>query len=306
MPFDIATAAGSIGVGAVNNAIDIATNPIRINQQLKGQKKALQQQNAAQMDMWNRTNYEAQVQHLKNAGLNPALEYGMGGGGGVTAGSASAMPTQTGKSSGMDIAGAAQIMLMKAQTRDLNASAAEKESRIPGNQGVPEVQKADIANKGAQTALTNLQSEMQKIQNNISDVSQWYHIGKIEADWQRAVQEYRSSAAKANVDTVTQETQIKQAQAELITEYITQKALKTGIQLDKQKIQSEIGNMIATLQNADTNKQNAGTGAGRLNMDQARLLWEKTMKDVPESQKIAWETIQDILQAVIVKGAVSK
>jgi hypothetical protein len=27
------------------------------------------------MDMWNKTNYGAQVEHMKNAGLNPALMY---------------------------------------------------------------------------------------------------------------------------------------------------------------------------------------------------------------------------------------
>ena len=40
-----------------------------------------------QMDMWNATNYPAQVEQLNKAGLNPALEYGMKGGGGVTTGS---------------------------------------------------------------------------------------------------------------------------------------------------------------------------------------------------------------------------
>ena len=36
-------------------------------------------------DLWDYTNYENQKQHIKNAGFNPALMYGMGGGGGVSA-----------------------------------------------------------------------------------------------------------------------------------------------------------------------------------------------------------------------------
>ena len=36
-------------------------------------------------DMWNYSNYENQVAHMKAAGLNPALLYGNGGGGGGTA-----------------------------------------------------------------------------------------------------------------------------------------------------------------------------------------------------------------------------
>ena len=38
----------------------------------------------ANKDMWDYTNYENQVAHLEAAGLNPALLYGQGGGGGAT------------------------------------------------------------------------------------------------------------------------------------------------------------------------------------------------------------------------------
>ena len=36
-------------------------------------------------EMWDYTNYENQKKHLEAAGLNPALLYGMSGGGGATA-----------------------------------------------------------------------------------------------------------------------------------------------------------------------------------------------------------------------------
>ena len=42
-------------------------------------------------EMWNYTNYENQKRHLENAGLNPALLYGMSGGGGATATGAQGM-----------------------------------------------------------------------------------------------------------------------------------------------------------------------------------------------------------------------
>ena len=40
-------------------------------------------------EMWDYTNYENQVKHLKTAGLNPALLYGNGGSGGSAAGGGS-------------------------------------------------------------------------------------------------------------------------------------------------------------------------------------------------------------------------
>ncbi len=55
--------------------------------QQQRQMELNQQGHDLQMDMWNKTNYGAQLQHMKDAGLNPALMYGMGGGGGATTGS---------------------------------------------------------------------------------------------------------------------------------------------------------------------------------------------------------------------------
>ena len=51
------------------------------NRQFSMQKILNQQGHDLQMDMWNKTNYGAQMRHMKDAGLNPGLMYGMGGGG---------------------------------------------------------------------------------------------------------------------------------------------------------------------------------------------------------------------------------
>jgi hypothetical protein len=78
----------------------------RNNQKLMGlqnqyQRGLNQQGHDLQMDMWNKTNYGAQVEHMKNAGLNPALMYKGAGAGGTTGsqggGSASMGSSQQGK-----------------------------------------------------------------------------------------------------------------------------------------------------------------------------------------------------------------
>lgn len=81
-----------------------------------------------QMDMWNKTNYGAQVEHMKNAGLNPALMYKGAGAGGTTGsqggGSASMGSSQQGKV--MDLQNAllgAQIKGIEAKANSDNASA---------------------------------------------------------------------------------------------------------------------------------------------------------------------------------------
>jgi hypothetical protein len=81
------------------------------------------------MDMWNKTNYGAQVAQMEKAGLNPALMYGMGGGGGTTAGSQGGGNASSGGNAvqmhPMDMANLALIdaerKLKEAQARNLDS-----------------------------------------------------------------------------------------------------------------------------------------------------------------------------------------
>ena len=91
----------------------------------------MKQSKDQQLAMWNETNYGAQVSHLEAAGLNPALMYGAGGGGGsTTAGSgAGGQATASGagkqqllhdKTTPIDIA---NITVAAAQAKKLEAEA---------------------------------------------------------------------------------------------------------------------------------------------------------------------------------------
>lgn len=112
------------GAGVVNGILDLAFGKQKMKQQLKGQKQALAQSNEAQLDLWNKTNYGAQMEHLKAAGLNPGLLYGMGGAGGATTGSGGGMPSNQ-SNAGLDIMGAAQMQLIRAQAEKLEAETEE-------------------------------------------------------------------------------------------------------------------------------------------------------------------------------------
>lgn len=156
--FDIASIGTGAAAGVVNNVMDLAFGGLKQKRQLKGQKIALEQQNAANYDMWLKTNYGAQVEQLEKAGLNPGLIYGMGGGGGGTIGNASAMPSpQEGK--GMDIHGAAQLALLKAQEENIRASTNKMNIEAQKAAGVEtEALKAGIV-KTLQDAATAKSSE---------------------------------------------------------------------------------------------------------------------------------------------------
>ena len=59
-------------------------------------------------ELWDYTNYENQRKHLENAGLNAALLYGQGGGGGASAGGAQGQPAgiASGHEAGLALQGA--------------------------------------------------------------------------------------------------------------------------------------------------------------------------------------------------------
>jgi hypothetical protein len=94
--------------------------------QYQNQRGLNQQGHDLQMDMWNKTNAAAQVQHYKDAGLNPALMYGTSGATGTTGsqggGNANMGSSQQGRV--MDLSNAligAQIEGLKAKaTKDLS------------------------------------------------------------------------------------------------------------------------------------------------------------------------------------------
>jgi hypothetical protein len=92
-----------------------------MNLQMQNQAGLNRQGHDLQMDMWNKTNYGAQVGHMKDAGLNPALMYKGAGAGGTTGsqggGSASMGSSQQGRV--MDMSN----LLMGAQIKDLEANA---------------------------------------------------------------------------------------------------------------------------------------------------------------------------------------
>lgn len=115
--------------------------------QIRGQKQMSDYQQKQQMDMWNNTNYEAQKAHIEKAGLNPALLYGMSGGGGVTTGAGTATGVSGGDAANsaatqqantatlgqMALMGA-QMKLMEAQTEKTKAEA-EKISGVDTREG---------------------------------------------------------------------------------------------------------------------------------------------------------------------------
>lgn len=193
-------------------------------QQVKAQKELADYQQQQQLDMWNKTNIKAQVEHYKNAGMNPALMYGMGGGGGVTTGGGiqtgvtgatatdPSSATGTGTQLGMMLA---QQDLIKAQAENLRADTTKKLG-VDTTKTETEIQNliANTTNTNAKTTLTNLQTDFQKLENTIKTKTLDKAIARIEWEADDAFEKLQKDSRENNwgeetykisVDTVFQQ-----------------------------------------------------------------------------------------------------
>lgn len=211
--------------------------------QLNGAKQMAQLNKENQMDIWNRTNYEAQMEHIKNAGLNPALLYGKSGGGGATTGGNTvAMPTG-GTAAQVDpnakqrnMMDAAMMManldLIKSQTK-------KNEAEANATTGY----KAGEATQNIEESKSR--QAFNEINTKYANESLEWRLDKIAQESNIALGQAQSALAQGNVDS---NMGVIKAKMESIIQGATNAAIQgaameKGIQLDNAKI-NEITNDI--------------------------------------------------------------
>lgn len=217
------------GLGIINNQIQGQQNYNRTRnlmgiqlqnqqtlnaQQLRNQMLLNEQGMQQQLEMWKRTNYPAQVQMLKSAGLNPALLYGKGGMGGATSGSQTGGSAQGGSAgmgmapppNYMDIASlskiGAEIALLKAQEKKTLTEAGLGEAET-------ELRKAEMYNVHEATKLLtqqitteSMKQETIKLQNEISSVEKESKELSLKLD--KATFEAKVQTIEQNLENVKQ------------------------------------------------------------------------------------------------------
>lgn len=150
--------------------------------QIAGSKELTDYNAAKQLQMWKDTSYGAQKEQMMKAGINPALMYGMGGGGGqsnsVATGSVSSGggPSTGGEIQsmmGMGMMSAAQIALLRAQKENIEADTKNKLTDAGYTGGAKtDNTKADTVLKGSQKDKTDLEAESQELDNKIKEYLQ--------------------------------------------------------------------------------------------------------------------------------------
>ncbi|AXH75319.1 MAG: DNA pilot protein [Microviridae sp.] len=229
--------------------------------QISGEKQMTDYNMSKQLQMWKDTNYPAQVDQLKQAGLNPGLLYGMSGGGATTTGNANgnvqgAEAPKGGAEVLQEQSMGIQLQLLQAQKANIEANTNKTNVEAQKTAGVDtektKTETASLAqgikNQKAQEKYTEAQTTLSEIQADI----QGSEINDIKAaikyGMRKLYSEMKSQEITQNVDEQTQNTKIKQAQATLAlttTEKWLKKAETKGIE---QSVKESINRVIMQIQ----------------------------------------------------------
>lgn len=207
--------------------------------QIAGQKDLTDYSYNKQLQMWKDTNYGAQVEQMKAAGINPALLYGMSGGGGSTTGTAGSTGVQGGAAptggreimDGMGIAmQKAQMDLIKAQTKKTEVEA-NKTAGVDTQEagGRISLMNAEFSQKLAQTEALRLQNAINQINLAWQQDTKDQGRNPILYAALRAMNEADIAGNNAEIGDETIEDQKSRIKAEAIGATLANMAVRQGI-----------------------------------------------------------------------------
>ena len=268
--------------GVIGGGLGAIFNMISQNQQFKqaqrlqnlqigGQEQLMDYSMQKQLDMWNATNYQPQVEQLQKAGLNPGLLYAKGGPGGVTGSPQGGVSGQPATNNAANMTTAMGIMnqntLLESQAKLMQAQANETNIRAQKEAGVDTaVAKSQEQLNIANTDNANANTQLQKVQTEIADLNKQLlgatlpqQIQLVGKQLDKTIQEITAIGLDNKLNQETLQTKVKMAAAQLIGQYLQNnltKAETTQSQAQTKELgaraTSELAQGHAALQNAIT------------------------------------------------------
>lgn len=336
-----------------NTALGLMLQKHNDKRQLEQQGKLGQQQlglNVQQMaaqkqmdlQMWKDTSYSAQKEQMEKAGINPALMYGMSGGGGQSIGSGGGGVNSPQAAKGEnEIMGMMmmkqQMNLMEAQTEATKADANLKNVEAGKKAGVDtELGKAQtenlltgIQNQEVSRELTKIQSRIANLELNLKEDSYGDTLENIRYTAAKIEEEFKNIRYERILSGETLETKIRMAESELINKGLEGELMKTNKGLGEARIKeisasisqkwkalsiddrNAITNYInaqTNQYNADTNRKNYYEGVRQADIGhydkRGELLFKQWLNDIPESEQQVTDVVKGVLQAATLGGAI--
>lgn len=189
-----------------------ADNEYLMNRQAELNKEQADYSTDLAKNYWDYTNYENQVKHMKEAGLNPALFYAKGGQGGSTGGGQAqgvGLPSTTPTMARIQAQGmGAQLQSILSQV-ELNKAVAKKtDAEADKIKGV-DTQLAEAEAK-LKERIANLQDTVEKVLNSQEKMNAASYF-KIQAEERKIWEEARKAVIDAEVAEKTKDANIEAA-----------------------------------------------------------------------------------------------
>lgn len=293
----------------LDKALALFTNAIGDSilggQQQKRQKELMDYQQKLQLDMWNKTSYPAQVAKMKEAGLNPALMYGSAGSGGTT-GSIS----QGGANGGYNDSSPDSFMAMfqMAMQKELTDSVIAK-NEADANLADTRAKKeggVDTENTIAHTEVLKAEAEIKKAQAEIQNKTIDQQINIIGSAMQKIAIDVRMSNSQLWEQENSAANRVKQGYAEMLGSFIENRLKEQNITESKERVNKMAADILQGWSRLGIEQKrvmyegmNWETNQFRAQTDRERLELEKFIKNVADSDKLGYETMNNIISILL-------
>lgn len=264
------------------------------NLEIQGNKQMVDYNMNKQLQMWKDTSYSAQREQMEKAGLNPALMYGIGGGGGQTTGQSTGTvkggdaPKGGGEAMGaMGIMSNAQLALMNAQKENIEADTKNKLADVPVKGAtVPNIE-ANTENTKAQTKLTNLHQEIAQVAASVSRQT----INEQMKAWENIVAKGTAEIANMKADTTKKEQELKNLKSEVALNTIKGALMNAQKENTNQDTKNKIQEVLESEQRIKSMAQ------------QLMVMWDKWEMESGLGQQELFDKMNEDKDWDFIKGA---
>lgn len=301
-----------IGLGLINDARQVSQQKKLQKLQIQGQQQMTDYNMQKQYEMWLKTNYGAQVEQMKLAGLNPGLMYGMSGGGGTTTGNATGnvtggnAPTGGGEIQAMMGMGIqmqlvqAQKELIQAQTEKTKGEAANLPVTAENIQASTANLKQTTSNLQAQQELTKVETELKSLEAYIKTTTQKMAIKIIETQLEQSLEQLEIIKNQHKLSDQTLKDQVRIIKLQAI-ELALKNAL-TKAQTDQTKMQTRLTDQ--QISEVATKIYWMGVeGAGK--ESESTLKRQQMMDEIGDKTGLPGDIIGTIIDVILLKKAFS-
>lgn len=243
---------------------------------------------------------------MKEAGLNPALMYGSAGSGGTTG---AGMPSANGGYN--DGGGNMMAMFQMAMQKELNDSVITK-NEADANLADTRAKKeggVDTENTIAHTAVLKAEADIKKAQAEIQNKTIDQQINIIGSTMQKIAIDVRMSNSQLWEQENSAANRVKQAYAEMLGSFIENRLKEQNITESKERVNKMAADIIQGYQRLGIEQKkvlyegmNWETNQFRAQTDRERLELEKLIKNVPDSDKLGYETMNNIISILLMAG----